>query len=413
LTPAAAIRYASPSKGDIYMSGTIRTYQKCPRCGASFPASKGGFPIICQAGCQTQPTKYFIHVFWRGKPEFIYFDRDGRTIHDWGHAVSVIGEIRGRMASHKTGKGFFDPQAYKRQSATSFKSFWDRFLKKYADKPATAEKIKAIGAYHLAHFHDFQMRDITSWHVDEWWQGLKDKGLSERYMADILTWTKSFFKEALVLEIIEKIPSKLQQLTVKISAPEVDEWLSESEQVLLLGNIPAHDRPIFDFLFLTGVRVNEACGLQRSDIDWRAGVVTVQSTVKRDGSLGQTKNKKKRRIPLAAVRDCFSPAVVSLTGYAFINAQGNRYSDDYVRDTFNRACDAAGIKRIKLKNATRHSFGMGLISKGYDAWQISKIMGHSDVKITEHYIKMVDEKISGAYGRRIETVFGSKKDGRK
>jgi integrase len=40
---------------------------------------------------------------------------------------------------------------------------------------------------------------------------------------------------------------------------------------------------------------------------------------------------------------------------------------------------------------------MELVRRGYDAWQISKIMNHSDVKITEHYIKMLDKDIAGAY----------------
>ena len=82
------------------MAGTIRTYQKCPKCGKKFPSSKGGFPIVCVNGCQTQPTKYFIKVYWKGEHEILYHDRDGRTIHDWGHAVAVIGEIRARMARY-------------------------------------------------------------------------------------------------------------------------------------------------------------------------------------------------------------------------------------------------------------------------------------------------------------------------
>jgi site-specific recombinase XerD len=128
-------------------------------------------------------------------------------------------------------------------------------------------------------------------------------------------------------------------------------------------------------------------------------VVVISKTVKRDGSIGIVKNKKPRRIPLHAVSECLISDVISLE-FVFLNRWGRRYSDDYLRDTFYKACDKAGIKRIKLKNATRHSFGMGLVNKGYDAWQVSKAMGHSDLKITEHYIKMQDKEIAGMYGRR-------------
>ena len=32
------------------------------------------------------------------------------------------------------------------------------------------------------------------------------------------------------------------------------------------------------------------------------------------------------------------------------------------------ACEQTRVKPIHLKNATRHSFGMGLLHKGYDIW---------------------------------------------
>ena len=231
--------------GGVYMSGTIRTYQKCPKCGAPFQSSKGGFPIICTA-CQTQPTKYFINVFWKGKHEFLYHDSDGRTMHDWGHAVAVLGEVRARMASHKKGKGFFDPSAYKQQSGTSFHAFWERFVDGYSG--ATKDKICAIGKYHLTYFSDFQMRDIVSWHIDEWWRQLKKKGLSPSYCNDIQTWLRSFFKNALRLDVIEKMPKFPDFLDQK--APEVDEWLTEEEQLAVLDAIPRYDRPIFDFMLI-------------------------------------------------------------------------------------------------------------------------------------------------------------------
>jgi len=55
------------NQGGEYMRGRISTYQKCPKCGAEYPSSKGGFPIICKNGCQTQPTKYYVEYFWKGQ----------------------------------------------------------------------------------------------------------------------------------------------------------------------------------------------------------------------------------------------------------------------------------------------------------------------------------------------------------
>ena len=384
------------------MSGTIRTYQKCPGCGGRFPSSKGGFPIICER-CKTQPTKYFINVWWDGRPEFVYYDSDGRTMHDWGHAVALLGEIRSRMVSHKNGKGYFNPDTYKRSSSTSFNKFWERFLAGY--KGPTRDKISTIGRHHLTYFSDIQMRDIRAYHIDDWWRELQDKGLSPRYCNDIQTWLRSFFKNALDLDIIEKYPRFPRML--KVEKKEI-EYLTEEQQLAVLDAIPKYDKPIFDFLFLTGVRVNEAIALQYSCIGRKKGIVTILHTIKRDGTLGPVKNRRPRRIPLGAVRGCFKQSVIGIPKlFVFQNKWGRRYSDDYLRGTFYKACDSAGVPRIKLKNATRHSFGMNLLAKGYDIWQTSKIMGHSDIKITENYATMMDKEMVGAYGRS-ETVVKQK-----
>jgi integrase len=410
LTAQPAIRY-SASQGGVYMAGSIGTYQKCPGCGAAFPPSKGGFPIVCPSGCQTQPTKFFIKTYWKGKDYTLYYDRSGKTLHHFPQAVATIGDIRGRMAAHKDGKGFFDPNEYKKQSSTSFQAFWDRFLKKY--KGATKDKVGAIGRHHLTYFLEMQMRDIVSWHVDEWWDALEEKELSPAYMNDIHVWVKSFFRRAKDLDVIDKMP--IFPKPPSVPEPEVEDFWSEGEQLAVLGALPEHDRPIYDFLFLTGCRVNEATGLQRVDVDRKNKAIIIKHTRKRDGSLGIVKTKKRRRISYRLAPDLKECLKVSnlLSPFQFLNKWGRPYTDDYLRDTIYTICDQMGIKRIKLKNASRHSFGMGLVSKGFDAWQISKAFEHSSVRMTEHYIKMAESEKDKMYGRGsvvpVETLSTQKK----
>jgi len=299
--------------------------------------------------------------------------------------------------------GTFEPEAYKRQSKTAFSVFWKQFCRRYKGRNATLDKLNSVYK-HLAPFHQKQMRDIKAHMVDDWWVGLN---LSPRYKNDILVWLKTFFKYAHGLDIIEKVPYPMPK-AINIQRDEID-FLTEDEQLSILRHIPDYDRQIFDFLFLTGVRVNESCGLYRADVDWDRGVVWIKRTVKRDGSIGPVKNKKLRPIPLASVRHCFtSGKVVKISQYQFTNKWGRRYSDDYLRDTFKAACIAAGVKPILLKNATRHSFGMGLLRKGYDIWQASKALNHSTIRMTENYLEMLGGEVAGMYGRGIKDKIDKK-----
>ena len=372
------------------MAGVIKTYQKCPKCGERFPSSKGDFPIVCLP-CKTQPTKFFIAIYFKGKDYNIYRTREGKTIHYYNDALTVLGGIRDSIKT-------FDPELYKKQSATAFKAFWERFLRKYEDRVGTYAKLEVIGRLHFAPFHDYQMRDIKGWNIDEWWDLLREKGLSAKYLNDCRGWLLKFFRLACSLDIIEKVPPFPDP--VDEPEPDFDDYLTEEEQLAVLDALPRYDRSIYDFLFLTGVRVNEATGLQRKDTNWDRGVTVIRHTVKRDGSLGPTKNKKKRVIPhVPEITGCLKGAVSGLHSYAFVNKWGRRYSDDYLRDQFKRACETVSVKPIPLKNATRHSFGMGLLRKGFDIWQVSKTMGHSDIKMTENYAKMLTEEMSQLYGR--------------
>ena len=64
-----------------------------------------------------------------------------------------------------------------------------------------------------------------------------------------------------------------------------------------------------------------------------------------------------------------------------------------------RACVKAEVKPIQPKNATRHSFEMGLLGKGFGIWQVSKAMNHASISMTEKYVKMLAGEIDGIYGR--------------
>ena len=373
------------------MAGVIRTYQKCPKCGHAYPSSKGDFPIICPT-CQTQPTKFYIKIYWKGKAYKIYRSRDGRTLHYFQDAVTTLGDIRANIEH-------FDPGIYQRQSSTTFAAFWSRFLKKYEkNKKGTHAKLSTIGRLHLDYFEEFQMRDIRGWHIDEWWTLMQEKALSPKYINDCRQWLLRFFRQAIPLEIIERVPPFPDPL----DEPDTDsiDYISEKDQLAVLEALPKYDRPIFDFLFLTGVRVNEATGFQREDNYRDQGYIIIRHTVKRDGSLGVVKNKKKRIIYyFPELVSCLKRATSGLSPYFFINKWGRRYSDDYLNARFREACLQVNVKPIPLKNATRTSFVMGLLRKGADIWQASKIVGHSDIKITEHYAEMLSNEAQSWYGR--------------
>ena len=113
-------------------------------------------------------------------------------------------------------------------------------------------------------------------------------------------------------------------------------------------------------LAVTGMRVGEACGLDRSDVDTGTGVVTIRA-----GKLS-----KAREVPLhptasqallacARQRDQLCPA--ARTPAFFVNVRGNRLAARRVPETFAQLCRAAGIGAVPggrnpRAHDLRHSF---------------------------------------------------------
>jgi integrase/recombinase XerD len=98
-------------------------------------------------------------------------------------------------------------------------------------------------------------------------------------------------------------------------------------------------------LAVTGMRVGEACGLDRSDVDTGTGVVTIRA-----GKLG-----KAREVPLHPTasqallaygrrRDELCPA--ARTQAFFVNVRGRRLAARRVPEVFAQLCRAAGIGAV-------------------------------------------------------------------
>jgi site-specific recombinase XerD len=58
------------------------------------------------------------------------------------------------------------------------------------------------------------------------------------------------------------------------------------------------------------------------------------------------------------------------------------------------ASNKAGIERIKLYNAIRHSLGCRLLDEGVEFDKVQKILGHARSEMTSRYAKRSNESIT-------------------
>ena len=161
----------------------------------------------------------------------------------------------------------------------------------------------------------------------------------------------------------------------------------------LLGAIPGgdgaswgdhRDRLIIQILFWSGIRLGELVALRLDDLDGGSRLIRIR----------QGKGKQARFVPYPAgmetglLRYLVSLPVCDVVGALFCSDDGNggargSLGRGGVRQMLKRRCRRAGISYCS-PHAFRHGFAMAMLNAGgIEMGVLAKLLGHSDVRVTQ------------------------------
>ena len=145
-------------------------------------------------------------------------------------------------------------------------------------------------------------------------------------------------------------------------------------------------RYIIPFLILTGARRMEALSAKWEDVDLVNKIWTIPIT----------KNKKIRKIPISdKLYSLINQIPKDSTVYLFPSPRlPNRHIEQLHR-TWDKARCSAGMPELRLHDL-RHSFASALINNGRSLYEVQKLLGHSDIKMTQRYAHLSDASLMNA-----------------
>ena len=156
--------------------------------------------------------------------------------------------------------------------------------------------------------------------------------------------------------------------------------LTVEEETKLLSIANEYLRPIIITALQTAMRKSEILTLKWSNVDLDNGVITIDLT--------NTKNKKKRRIPInTTFRTILYEQKLKSGGsdYVFLSQDGTPYKEHYcINNAFRTARKKAGLTDLRFHDL-RHTAATRMIEAGAPIVAVSKILGHSDIKMTMRY----------------------------
>ena len=199
---------------------------------------------------------------------------------------------------------------------------------------------------------------------------------------------KALFSVMVQWEWIAKNPfDKVKLLRI----PETETpFLNEDDMSTVVASIENEQlKQVILFAYYTGCRLNEILHVQWSDIDWTKSLITIRNTASFN-----TKSRKNRTLPLHAELRRILLQIKDKNisgGYVFCDPEGKLLRSDTVSHQFKRALRKNKRPESLHFHSLRHSFASVLVQKGTPIYQVSKLLGHSSVQVTERYAHLYAE----------------------
>ena len=226
---------------------------------------------------------------------------------------------------------------------------------------------------------------------------------------------RAFYRFALAEGLVTRdiaahldLPREPRLLPDPLTVAEVERLLEAAgptgaEETALALAARTRDRALLELLYAAGLRVSEATGLDRDDLDLSAGTVRVigKGDKERQVPIGEVAVEWLARY-LEEVRPAFAAIGVAPTahgGALFLSDRGKRLTRHQAWATVHSAAAGAGLAGRVTPHTLRHSFATHLLEGGADLRVVQELLGHASIATTQIYTHLTGERIRAVYAR--------------
>ncbi|MBI1931564.1 MAG: site-specific integrase [Ignavibacteriales bacterium] len=242
----------------------------------------------------------------------------------------------------------------------------------------TTKTVKTTLTNFLRYNKDVQISTITTARIQDYLE-IRIR-TSSKYQArkDLINLSSAFNKAVLQKYLINNPCRSIKRIKVPEKQPL---FFSEEELKKLLEVIQSKDlRDIILFAINTGLRQMELITLQWDQINFKDNLLRL------DNRNHLTKSKKVRAIPLnlTSLQILTERELIKTNSYVFTNS-GKIFNPILLSKEFKFYVIKAEINKELHFHSLRHTFASWLVQKGVSIYQVSKLLGHADIKTTQIY----------------------------
>jgi len=274
----------------------------------------------------------------------------------------------------------------------------DRYWLHYGSKKASADREKSIVEGIRAELGRMFVREVDGVDVQRWYENLTSKrGLAENTAVRHFNVMHHLMKKASTIWSKETGLERNPADMVEVRRPDDsrERFLSKEELERLkvaldermfrkgtkdLNQTNLRMRLIVLIAVSTGMRSSEVHRLRWSDVLYREELIAVRAKLKKG---------KERYVPMTSelaeeIRRC--PAVIG-EDRIFPPTRGEKSGRQRLEGSFEDVLTRAQIRNFWFHDL-RHTFASWYMMNGGDLYELAKLLGHSNIKMTERYAKL-------------------------
>ena len=259
-------------------------------------------------------------------------------------------------------------------------SFRTEYLK-YSEtihRPKTTKLVKTILTEFMTFTSNLKLHELSQRNISEY---IQHKAKVSPYTAQQhLAYLSSAFNKAINQGYLRENPCNgIRRFKLPEKLPV---YFTKDEFQKLLDTTTDNDlRNLFIFAVNTGLRQMELLRLEWNQIDMEGCLLYL------DNRNHLTKSKRIRTLPLnnSAVEVLRRRINNNNRSLVIFTYQGREISQDFISHKIKKIIKKAGVNPQLNFHSLRHTFASWLVQAGVSIYEVSKLLGHSDIKTTEIY----------------------------
>jgi len=288
-----------------------------------------------------------------------------------------------------------------KEEATSYRwsEWFEECLKrmKLTQRPSTVEGYdKQLRKWVSSRWGHFELKKITKMQVHKLVYEEIDASLSPNTRRTILKMARRVFQMAVEEGILDRNPC----VGIQVNVPEVDaKVLTNAEAETFLREARRTGHRFFPMWFLalaTGCRSVELMALRWSDIDFETRILSVSKQWTNKTGFAPTKTQRSRVVPISEDLSRFLKELKLKRGSEseFILPHLLEWENGEQARITREFCVAIGITSVKFHDL-RATFITNLLSRGVSLAQVMSVVGHSQLKTTNSYLRKAGVEVRG------------------